>query len=589
MAMEAPSHEHGKPLARTNPAPSSRLRPSRLRQLAFHLFRWGLLVSVVWLLRTQHIWWQTQIRGRGQQAIAVEQIRKFYPAAAALGSWQPEHSGQTVLDVDANPLGYVIQTSPAADSVIGYSGPTNALVAFDASDRILGIDVLNSGDTYDHLQAVLADQPFMESFTGLLWGEARNLRDADGVSGATLTSMAIVEGIALRLGAAPHSYRFPQPPTVDEARAFFPDVVQLDESEETPGLYHVQDARARLLGFVMRTSPAADDLVGFQGPTDTLIVLDTNQRVTGIAIRDSYETQDNPDYVQWVRDDEYFMTLFNGKSLDQLATVDGAQAGIEGVSGATMTSMSMVYGLAKSARRLRETSVEAQPPQFPGTSRDIGTVLVVLFGLLVTFTSLRPVRVGFQVLLIVYLGLMHGEMLSQVLLVGWAQNGVAWRSAPGLVAMVAAAFFVPLVSRRQFYCHHLCPHGAAQQLIKNAVLTKLRLPQWLALLLRTVPILLLGWVLAVAILRLPFNLAAVEPFDAYLFRIAGWATLSIAIVGLAVSLVVPMAYCRFGCPTGTVLNYLRLHGRSDRFTRRDLAALALLGLAIGLTAWVRYT
>jgi hypothetical protein len=48
-----------------------------------------------------------------------------------------------------------------------------------------------------------------------------------------------------------------------------------------------------------------------------------------------------------------------------------------------------------------------------------------------------------------------------------------------------------------------------------------------------------------------------------------------------------MAYCRFGCPTGTVLNYLRLHGRSDRFTLRDGAAVALVGLAVGLIAWAR--
>jgi transcriptional regulator of nitric oxide reductase len=587
MAMDAAHHAARKPLAPTKPAPTS-----RLRQLTLHLFRWGLLVSVVWLLRTQHIWWLAQMQGRAQRTIAVEQIRRFYPAVDALGSWRPEHSGQTVLDGDANPLGYVIQSSPASDSVIGYSGPTNVLIAFDTSDRILGIEVLDSGDTYDHLAAVLADERFMESFTGLTWDQARNLRDVDGVSGATLTSMAIVEGIALRLGGAAHSYRFPQPPTAEEARAFFPDVVQLDESEETPGLYRVQGADARLLGFVMRTSPTADDLVGFQGPTDTLVALDLQQRVTGIAIRDSYETQDNPDYVGWVRDDKYFMTWFNGKDLDQLATVDSAEAGIEGVSGATMTSMSMVYALAKSARRLRETRVKAQQPQFAGTPRDVGTVLMVLFGLLLTFTTLRgkrSVRVGFQLVLIVYLGLMHGEMISQVLLVGWVQNGVAWRSAPGLVAMLAAAFIVPLVSRRQFYCHHLCPHGAAQQLVKNVVPYKLRLPRWFALLLRATPVVLLGWVLAVAVLRLPFNLAAIEPFDAYLFRIAGWATLSIAMVGLAVSTVVPMAYCRFGCPTGTVLDYLRLHGRSDRFTRRDWVALVLVTLAVGLIVWARHS
>jgi polyferredoxin len=81
-------------------------------------------------------------------------------------------------------------------------------------------------------------------------------------------------------------------------------------------------------------------------------------------------------------------------------------------------------------------------------------------------------------------------------------------------------------------------------------------------------------------LHLPVSLAGIEPFDAFLFRIAGWATLVIALVGLVAAALVPMAYCRFGCPTGAMLDYLRYSARSDRFTRRDVVALALLALAV---------
>jgi polyferredoxin len=173
-------------------------------------------------------------------------------------------------------------------------------------------------------------------------------------------------------------------------------------------------------------------------------------------------------------------------------------------------------------------------------------------------------------------------MLSQALLVGWAQSGVGWRFSPGLVLLAAAAFLVPLASKRQVYCHHICPHGAAQQLIKNVLPFKGRLGHWPTRLLGLIPWLLLASVVAVALLHLPFNLAAIEPFDAYLFRIAGWATLAIAVIGLVFALFVPMAYCRFGCPTGALLNYLRMQGRGDRFSVRDGASLALLLLAIVL-------
>jgi hypothetical protein len=37
-----------------------------------------------------------------------------------------------------------------------------------------------------------------------------------------------------------------------------------------------------------------------------------------------------------------------------------------------------------------------------------------------------------------------------------------------------------------------------------------------------------------------------------------------------------MAYCKFGCPTGALLEFLRSHGQADRFGKRDVAALILL-------------
>ncbi len=96
------------------------------------------------------------------------------------------------------------------------------------------------------------------------------------------------------------------------------------------------------------------------------------------------------------------------------------------------------------------------------------------------------------------------------------------------------------------------------------------------------PALLLAWVVIVAMLHLPVSLVGIEPFDAWVFRIAGWATLSVAAVGLIASLFVPMAYCRFGCPTGAMLGFLRFNARSDHWSPRDWFALLLGTVASGL-------
>src|SRR6185503_11491222 len=58
---------------------------------------------------------------------------------------------------------------------------------------------------------------------------------------------------------------------------------------------------------------------------------------------------------------------------------------------------------------------------------------------------------------------------------GWAANGLALKAAPGLVLLGAAALLIPWGTRRQIYCHQICPHGAAQQLI-SAVKSSLSKP-----------------------------------------------------------------------------------------------------------------
>ena len=145
-----------------------------------------------------------------------------------------------------------------------------------------------------------------------------------------------------------------------------------------------------------------------------------------------------------------------------------------------------------------------------------------------------------------------------------------------------SALLVPNSTRRNAYRTHLCPHGAAQHLLKDRLRWRLRLPRWMVRGLKVIPALLLIWCLIVAMTSLSFSLVDIEPFDAWVFRVAGWATITIAVVGLVASLFVPMAYCRYGCPTGAMLNFLRYNARSDRWSRRDWFALALVVLAAGI-------
>jgi polyferredoxin len=207
-----------------------------------------------------------------------------------------------------------------------------------------------------------------------------------------------------------------------------------------------------------------------------------------------------------------------------------------------------------------------------------------------TFTSLRGHRWArwlHHALLIGYAGLYCGAMLSQGLFAGWALHGVPWQSAPVLVLLAAFALALPLFTRRQFYCHHYCPHGALQQVLAHRLKWQLHVPHRLGLWLEKVPWLLLVFVLTAVMLTWSVNLNALEPFDAWLIRVAGWGTIAVAIVGLVASLFVPMAYCRYGCPTGALLKFVRYAGHGDAFGKRDIGALLLVLAAVLLRSAMR--
>jgi len=314
-------------------------------------------------------------------------------------------------------------------------------------------------------------------------------------------------------------------------------------------------------------------------------VLDSNWKILGLKIHASDDTKD---YVDNVALDRRFLKKWNGMTWDAAAALDLKAAGIEGVSGATMTSMAIARSV-KARLQLGAGELVARPALRLGW-RDWGLLAVVATAGLMAFG--RPAwrhrwKRPYQVALVVYVGFVAGDLVALKLLAGWSRSGIPWSTAPGLGLLVAAAFLVPWTTRKPFYCHQVCPHGAAQELISHYRPARwLRtLPAGVARGLEYLPFGLLVLTLVVVMVALPLDLAGLEPFAAYGVRSAGWATLTVAGVGLLASCWVPQAYCRFGCPTGALLNFVRGRGPRDRFSRRDAAALALVALAAVLNGY----
>jgi len=559
----------------------------RGRTAMLRLYRAAVVVLVALLIHIQADW----RKQRRSLTVNVEQAGRLLPGTVQVRLLDAGRGYYYAFDQAGERIGVLLLTSPWTDGIVGYSGPNNVLVALDTNGVVAGVELLRSGDTEEHVALVRKASGFLAAFVG--WSPGDSPPPIEGVSGATLTSQAIAEGIQTRLTGSAPSLRFPDPVRLEEARHLLAGAASLEQEGRR---WRVMDGESRLLGYIVRTSPEADNVGGYRGPTEALVSLAVDGRtVTGVRLRGSYDTES---YVEQVSEDEFYLRSFAGRTAEELAVLDYDAEQIEGVSGATETSFAVAEGL----KRRFASSLRPDPGIGLGGGWGVGAwglVAVVLGACLMAFTSLRGFRMArllWQAILVGYVGLVGGNLLSLDLLVGWAGAGVAWESAPGLVLLAGAALVIPWVSGRQLYCHHVCPHGALQQWI-GAAGRRMKLRRGVRLVagragkspiirsrvlsaLEGLPVVLLAvaWVSVLA--GLPLRLARLEPFDAWVWRAAGGVTIVIAIVGLVGSFFLPQAYCRYGCPTGALLNFLRHRGSADRWGRRDSVALILLGMGV---------
>jgi Na+-translocating ferredoxin:NAD+ oxidoreductase RnfG subunit len=555
-----------------------------------HVARLAVVAAIAWLVHAEHGAFLARRQAVSLESVPVAVIQKHLAEATRVGGESAAVAGgRDLLDGAGQCVGTVLRTSPAGDAAIGFSGPTDLLVVCDRESRVVGVEILSSGDTRDHVTAIERERAFLEAFRGRPLGElaAAARGTADAVAGSTLTCHAIRDALALRLGGSAAASRFAEPPTLADLRRVFSGAERIEVDAGDAAVIRVSGADGIPLGWALRTSPAADRVIGYQGPTDAAVCFDTTGRVAGVIVATSF---DNEPYVGYVRDDRPFRGLWRGMTIEQVAGIDPDRTGVEGVSGATMTSQAVAEGLVRAARDHRSAAAVAsagwlariEPPQW-------GALAVIALGVITAFTRLKGTwfgRLALPVAVLAYLGFGAGALVSQAQLWGWAEAGVP-RGAVVLATLAAAALVLPATTRRNVYCSHLCAHGAAQQLLLRVARPRHTLPGWLRPLAAVLPWTLVAVAILATVLHWPLALVDLEPFDAYLPAIAGTAALVIFAAGLVASALVPMAYCRHACPTGALLDHLRLTGRSDRFSWRDGVMLGCLALAAAAHWWPR--
>ena len=291
--------------------------------------------------------------------------------------------------------------------------------------------------------------------------------------------------------------------------------------------------------FIVNTKPLAKDVQGYGGPVPLRIHVSKDGVVAAIEAEPNAET---PDFFNQAK---LLLTRWQGK------TVDGAMAEtdkVDAVSGATFSSNAIIAnmqrGLAYANRHAAQSKAadDASGAILEGSGSSsasgwtvggIAALIVVLLGAIVPlFYKSRRWHTVQLVLNVVVLGLWTGTFVSFTLLMRLFSGGL---SKPG------------------HYCAHVCPFGSAQELAGKFTRRKLRVPVRLNKALNMFRTVL--WAVLMVLLLTGTWVAWIdyELFTAFLYSSASVWVVVLAVLFLVLSVWVPRPYCRYVCPTGTLL------------------------------------
>ncbi len=301
-------------------------------------------------------------------------------------------------------------------------------------------------------------------------------------------------------------------------------------------------------GIVVNTKPLAKDVSGYGGPVPLMIHISKDGIVTKIEALPNSET---PDFFDSAKE---LFARWQGKSVDEAL---GEK--VDGVSGATFSSKAIIENVQRGLAYAKHDS-EAQQSASAASGWTVGgaiALLVALLGAIVPlFWHSRRWHYIQLSLNVVVLGLWTGTFVSYALFMRLFAGGISLAALGSLAAplvMVIVALAYPLAGKPGHYCAHICPFGSAQELAGKLKRRKPRMSPRLGIALTTFRKVL--WTVLMVLMLTGTWTAWMdyELFTAFLYTSAPIAVTVIAALFLVLSVWVPRPYCRFVCPTGTLI------------------------------------
>ena len=318
-------------------------------------------------------------------------------------------------------------------------------------------------------------------------------------------------------------------------------------------VYDVFDASGSLLGRVLYAKPDENSIGGFGGNLRVVTGISPEGKIAGTELGENYESYG---FIERIRNAGFF-EKWNNKSIEE-----AAKAEVDTISGATMSTRAVKSMVALNLAKYSGSEFQANSAETEPLWLEIVVFLLLAYSLFALFFPQKTAkfRIFHLAALAIVLGFIGGFALSFESFKNWLVSGnIALIPA----VILALAILVPLFTGRNFYCTFVCPFGAMQELFGRIPLPKKNLPQKFMKKVTFFKVFLLVVLYVLMIFKVVTDLTVAEPFSAFKFDAAALPALVIAASFLIVSLFVNRPWCRFFCPTGTLLNIFARKDKSE--------------------------
>lgn len=302
---------------------------------------------------------------------------------------------------------------------------------------------------------------------------------------------------------------------------------------------------------VIRTQPLAADVKGYAGPVPLEITV-TDGKVTAVKALPNSET---PDFFKRAADG--LLAAWNGKTLDEAANLK-----VDAVTGATYSSNAIITNVKRGVQYAQSHATADDGIDWESIlslKYIAGLIVALMAAILPIFIKNKTYRTVQLVLNVLVLGLWCGTFVSYSAVIGYVAGGISLPAMLVPAVLLVTAFLYPtLLGKKSYYCANVCPFGSLQQLADKCSKRKIKVPAKVSHRLDQFRRAL--WVVLMMCVWCGVwsDWMNYELFTAFIFKSASWVVIAVAVAIVVLSAFITRPYCRFICPTGTLLKVSQL-------------------------------